>query len=164
MPSMRCKACDADNREELEALGLQCISGEMSWREAERQGGYPRQSLLNHMEKHYVNAVVREAEDEMDGLILDAVAELRASMKMAPTEVKPLYAAAIVNLRGLQDTKPSQQHLITALKTIQEMTGMRQEQRMMLSFIDAMEFAKPAVSVPARPMLVENLADSKGGE
>ena len=52
--------------------------------------------------------------------------------------MKPLFAVAIRNLRGLGDTKPSQQHLIQALKTIQEMTGMKQEQRMMLQFAEAM--------------------------
>lgn len=108
------------------------------------------------MEKHYVEAIVRGAEEELDALIAEAVVDLHDAMRMAPPEVKPLYAAAIVNLRGLKDTKPSQQHLIQSLKTIQEMTGMRQEQRMMLTFAEAM-FQK---KLPTPLKAIENIADA----
>lgn len=139
MPPIPCKTCSATNQDELEAVGLRALSGEISWAEAARLAGFTRQQALqNHMEKHYVTAVVEEAKDELDGLIAEAVVDLQQAMRLAPPEVKPLYAAAIVNLRGLAQTKPSQQHLIQALKTIQEMTGMRQEQRMMLVYAEQM--------------------------
>ena len=131
----------------------------MSWREASREAGVPHyQSLQTHMHKHYTAAVIEAAADELDALIADAAVELRTQMQSAPAEVKPLYAAAIVNLKGLKSTKPSQAHLIQSLKTIQEMTGMRNEQRMLLTFMDQM-FPKAVSTVPERPMLVENLAD-----
>jgi len=60
--------------------------------------------------------------------------------------VKPLYATAIRNLRGLMETKPSQQHLIAALKGIHEITGMRMEQQMMLAFGQKM-FGAPQETV-----------------
>jgi hypothetical protein len=161
MAAATCKTCEAPNRDEIEALGLKAVSGEISWREAARDSGLARyQSLQNHMDKHYVDNVAREAESEFDTLVIEGVAELRQAMRTAPAEVKPLYAVAIMNLKGLAETKPSQQHLIQSLKTIQEMTGMRQEQRLMLTFIDSMFAKPPAVSEPARPILVQNLSES----
>lgn len=138
MALVRCITCLSEKQDELEAIGLQALSGDISWREAGRQADMAHMTLKNHMEKHYVAAVIQEAEDDLDNLIALAVLELKQNMAYAPAEVKPLYAAAIVNLRGLKDTKPSQQHLIQALKTIQELTGMRQEQRLMLTFAEAM--------------------------
>lgn len=149
----RCITCAADNQLELEAQGLEAMAGNISWREAGRRAGIAHVPLKNHMEKHYVDAVVAKADDELDSLIAVAILELAQNMLHAPAEVKPLYAAAIVNLRGLKETKPSQAHLISSLKTIQEMTGMRQEQRLMLTFAEAM-FNKPnaLVSTPARAL------------
>lgn len=138
---------------------------EVTWASASRQLGYGDQrSLKNHMEKHVTlrsraaqDVELRQAEDELDAAIEGAVEELFVSMRMAPAEVKPLYAAAIRNLRGLAETKPSQQHLIQALKTIQEMTGMKQEQRMMLQFAEAM-FAEVGAA-PARKALSAAVID-----
>jgi hypothetical protein len=141
-----CKTCLADNQDAIEAVGLQAMEGVISWRAAARELGWPDSSpLRNHMKQHYVAAVERSqnaellaAEAQLNESIDDAVQDLFQAMRMAPPEVKPLYAAAIRNLQGLADTKPSQQHLISALKTIQEMTGMKQSQRMMLAFAEKM--------------------------
>lgn len=158
MPPIPCKTCTADNTDELEAVGLRAMAGEISWREAAREVGWTRhQALQTHMNNHYVAGAVKEATDELDVLIVEAVGDLREAMRMAPAEVKPLYAAAIVNLQGLKNTKPSQQHLIQALKTIQEMTGMRQEQRMMLAYAEQM-FGEV---VPPSLKAIEAIADAE---
>lgn len=163
MAESKCITCTAENQAELEAIGIQAMSGDISWREAARRAGMAHIPLKNHMEKHYVDGVVAAADDQLDALIAQSIMELAQNMAVAPAEVKPLYAAAIVNLRGLKDTKPSQQHLIQSLKTIQEMTGMRQEQRLMLTFAEAMfkEVAstpKAAIAAPA------DYAELVGGE
>jgi hypothetical protein len=91
--------------------------------------------IKTHMEKHRLLA--HEQAEELgwgDFDFEEAIQDLVYASQMAPAEVRPLYAVAIANLRGLKDTKPSQDNLIKALKTIQEMTGMRQEQRLMLEF------------------------------
>lgn len=139
MGTTTCKTCLADNQEEQEALGLLAMSGEISWREAVRRLGLGHHApLQNHMRQHYVVARQAEVEDDFDKLVKEATADLMTQFSLAPPEVKPLILAAIHNIRELRDTKPSQQHLIMALKTIQEMTGMKQEQRMMLLFAEKM--------------------------
>ena len=159
MPSIPCKTCTAENQDELEAVGLRAMAGEISWREAGRLIGWTRhQALQTHMNNHYVAGVVQDAVDELDSMIAEAVADLSVAMRMAPAEVKPLYAAAIVNLKGLKSTKPSQQHLIQALKTIQEMTGMRQEQRMMLAYAEEMFGTK---KLPTPLKAIENIQDAE---
>lgn len=163
MAHVTCKACLADDQEAIEALGLRVLDGELTWNAARQELGWSDYRLLkNHMENHYAPAVERsqnqellDAEAQLQAGIDEAVTDLFASMRMAPAEVKPLYAAAIRNLRGLADTKPSQQHLISALKTIQEMTGMKQEQRMMLQFAAQM-FKKELADAPQKvPSLSE---------
>lgn len=155
-----CKVCLHDETPTLEAIGREALDEQISWRAAEREAqpyGISRQSLKNHMETHYAKAIERSldtellaVESEFDASVNLAVADLFDAMRMAPPEVKPLYMAAIRNLQGLKDTKPSQQHLIMALKTIQEMTGMKQEQRMLLQFAEQM-FGE--VAAPQRPVL-----------
>ncbi len=149
----RCQVCLAPNQSAIEAVGERALRGDLSWRAAAREAGMEDRyaSLKTHMESHFVEAQVREVEDEMEVAIKDAVQDLYRQMRSAPAEVKPLYAAAIRNLQGLRDTKPSQQHLIAALKTIQEMTGMRQEQRLMLHFAEAMF----GVGAPEEPLAIE---------
>lgn len=147
MGLVKCITCGSDEQAKLEAIGSEALAGDISWREAGRRAGMAHMPLKNHMEKHYVDAVVAEADELLDGLIATAIRELAENMAIAPAEVKPLYAAAIVNLRGLKDTKPSQQHLIQSLKTIQEMTGMKQEQRLMLTFAEHMGFG---ASIPVK--------------
>lgn len=136
--SPQCSICEHVNSAELEVYGRQALEGAISWREAARRGDLTHaQGLKNHMEKHFVSetAKVQSQLDDVLGLELAATeAELIEKMRVAPAEVKPLYATAIRNLRGLLETKPSQQHLIAALKGIHEITGMRMEQQMMLAF------------------------------
>lgn len=142
----RCTVCNADNRDFLEELGQQALDGAISWRAATREGGLPsHQSFKNHMEKHFAAPPSTEdvVMDALGGDIAGMVEELKAQARIAPPEVAPLYAVAIRNLAGLEETKPSQQHLIQALKAIQEVTGMKMEQRLML------EFARHQFGVPA---------------
>lgn len=142
-PATTCKICLDPDTALIEEFGREAEAGTYSWREAERRlaaRGTPftRRSLVTHMQKHVAAAEEKLVDDEFDRQIEMAVEDLFRAMRHAPAEVKPMYLAAIRNARGLKDTKPSQQHLIMALKSIQEMTGMKQEQRMMLVFAEAM--------------------------
>lgn len=133
----RCTVCNADNRDFLEELGQQALDGAISWRAATRDAGLnSHQSFKNHMEKHYAAPSSNEelVMDAMVGDLATMVEELKANARLAPPEIAPFYAVAIRNLAGLQETKPSQQHLIQALKAIHEVTGMKMEQRLMLEF------------------------------
>ena len=78
-------------------------------------------------------------ESERQLLIEEARKGLIESFALAPPDVKPLFLVAIQNLDGLRSMKPSAAELTRALKTIQEMTGMKNEQRMLLQFADARE-------------------------
>lgn len=140
----RCAPCNADNRDEQEALGVRAMNGELSWRAAATELGLTHGAgLKNHMEKHYVLPTRQATGHDYDVLIADSVEDLKAQMAVAPPELKPLYAVAIQNLVGLADTKPSQAHLIAAIKAIQEVTGMKMEQQMLLQYARHMEFEPP---------------------
>lgn len=137
MSQDRCSICNHDERDELEELGRQALEGELSWRGAADVGGLSHhKGLKNHMEKHFAlpPTVEEEAMASMTGDLAQMVEELKAQARIAPPEIAPFYAVAIRNLAGLEDTKPSQQHLIQALKAIHEVTGMKMEQRLMLEF------------------------------
>lgn len=132
-----CKTCEAHNQEEQEAAGLLALNGEIPWSEVARRFDLPNiKGIQNHMARHYVAppSEVEQVLTEFDSLLAESVQELIEQMRVAPAEVKPLYAVAIQNLQGINQTKPSQQHLINALKGIHEVTGMRMEQRLMLDF------------------------------
>lgn len=154
---MECGICTASNQNELEALGVAALKGDKSWAGAAREGGLKHgQALKHHMELHYVDAVERVVEgirEENDLLIADAVKDLQAQMAVAPADVAPLYAVAIHNLRGLQDTKPSQQALTNALKAIHEIQGMKTEQRMLLEF--SKHYEPNAIDVTPEPRAIE---------
>lgn len=137
-----CQVCLHDDRDALEGVGRQALSGAMSWREASRQSGVPHMSLKNHMEKHFVAEATAQATEALTEDITETLANLRRNAALAPVEVQPLYFVAIRNLEGLMDTKPSQQHLLAAIKAIHEVTGMRNEQRILLAFA-AEHFAVP---------------------
>ena len=132
-----CKTCEALNQDEQEAVGLLAVNGEIPWTEVAKRLNLPHpKGVQNHMARHYVAppTEVEEAMTEFDGLLADSIEEMIQQMRLAPPEVKPLYAVAIQNLKGIGETKPSQQHLINALKGIHEVTGMRMEQRLLLDF------------------------------
>jgi hypothetical protein len=51
-----CKTCAAPDEERgrIEALGLRALSGDISWRAAQRELGWPNHGpLKNHMTEHY---------------------------------------------------------------------------------------------------------------
>lgn len=147
MASIACKACAADDIQMLEAIGNKALWGALSWRAAAGQAGVRPDTLKNHMEKHVVLEAVREAQaaeaDRLDEMIAEARAGLEQQFYLAADDVKPLVLVAIQNLEGLRLTKPSQETLIKALKTIQEMTGMKNEQRLMLEYANKMFGQKP---------------------
>lgn len=62
---------------------------------------------------------------------------LEAELAVAPPTIAPLYAVALRNLEGLEETKASQEHLIRALKAIHEITGLQLQQRMLVTFAAA---------------------------
>lgn len=97
------------------------------------------------MQRHYVAPLSpeEEATATVPLLVAQTIEELTQQIHMAPVEVKPFYLIAIQNLRALDRTQPSQQHLINALKAITEVTGMKMEQRMMLQYGQAMFGSAP---------------------
>lgn len=131
-----CSICALDNLEEVEAASASALRQKGLWAGLGRRFNVNRQSLQNHMERHWV-APVTATESALAGLdaaIAQNIEELLHQMSAAPPELKPLYAVAIQNLQDLAQTKPSQQNLIAALKGIHEITGMKMEQRLMLEF------------------------------
>ena len=159
-----CRICEEsdERRAEIEALGLRAAAGELSWRAATREAGLPyHQPLINHMDKHYVSdaqRLERKVDDDLAVEIEKTSLELLAQMRIAPLEVRPLYATAIKNLRELADTKASQQHLIQSLKAISEITGMKMEQQMMVAFAGQMFGGQigPATHDPVRELEAGN--------
>src|SRR5262245_28916166 len=102
MTTADCKTCNAsdDERERIEAVGLRALNGEMSWRAAQRELGWPNAGpLKNHMTEHYLVSSVRKVDDELSGHIEDSVRELEAMWRTAPPEVKPLYLVLMQNMR-----------------------------------------------------------------
>lgn len=130
-----CQVCLHDDRDALEALGRRALTDPTySWRQASRDTSVPHMSLKNHMERHFVADHEAQAQEALTEDVADTLRNLRRNAALAPTEVQPLYFVAIRNLEGLMDTKPSQQHLLAAIKAIHEVTGMRNEQRILLAF------------------------------
>lgn len=121
----------------MEADGLLALNGEIPWSEVQRRWDLSNiKGIQNHMRRHYQPPPSEDEqfEEQFDPLVADSITDLAEAMKYAPPEVKPFYAIAIQNLKGLKDTKASQQHLINALKAIHEVTGMKMEQQLMLQF------------------------------
>jgi hypothetical protein len=92
--------------------------------------------VQNHMQRHWTPPPPpgQEADEDLDALIEDTMAQLREEARYASVNVKPFYLTAIHNLKGLRGTNASQQHLTAALKAIHEVTGMKMEQQLMLDF------------------------------
>lgn len=160
MAAVRCLVCLAADIEMLEARGAEALEAErtkapggLSWRRAVEGTAIRGEQLKNHMLKHVVQPEIQAATDEHDehmrALIEEAKADLEAQFRIAPADVKPLILVAIHNLDFLRLTKPSAENLIKALKTVQEMTGMKNEQRMLLAFGQAKFGKKAEVAAPA---------------
>lgn len=146
MPFDSCSVCSLTNkeREEVEETGVLALRRDISWREAGRRlthlGFTHPNGIKNHMEKHFEPAgkkALEVLEDDLTQKIADTKRVLLDSIDTAPPLAKGLYIAAIRNLDAIMETKPSQKDLIQALKTIQELTGMRLEQQMLLQFAQA---------------------------
>ncbi len=115
------------------------------------------------MDRHVIAPAIKAAEDEaadeMTKLIAEAKQGLTEQFWFAPADVRPLILVAIHNLEGLRNTKTSQETLVKSLKTIQEMTGMKNEQRMLLGFAQAM-FKPKALEVIDVPALAVGDGDA----
>lgn len=133
-----CGICAAHNQSNAEEVGLKALSGEISWREASRLSGYGHSNLKRHMEQDYVERVVRDEQTEFGRLVETVEASLKRYLYTVPDDTKPLVLIAIHNLKGLEDTPVSQKNLIDTLKTVQQMTGLKTENRLMLQFAEAM--------------------------
>lgn len=149
MPS--CKPCEADNREQMEEMALEAVQGRLSWREVARQLGLSHhQGLKNHMERHY--AGISDPSQQLNELIEKNIKELEDQLVLATPEIKPFFFMIIHNLRGLANTKPSQQNLNAALKAIHEVVGMKTQNRLMMDFAMA-AFKKRESELPNAPVL-----------
>lgn len=132
-----CRICERDDVETLEEDALPALLGQVTWQSVATKYDLPNiKGLQNHMKRHYIPPPTAEEEvaNALDPLIHQVAKELAEQMAYAPPEVKPFYVVAIQNLRGIKSTKPSQKDLISALKAIHEVTGMKMEQRLMLEF------------------------------
>lgn len=81
---------------------------------------FPR-TLTTHKQQHMGAAADAKSEWRET---LDAVRdELRKEMAGASVLIKPLYLVSLRNLDALEDTKPSQEALIKAVKALSDITG-----------------------------------------
>lgn len=117
--------------------------------EAEHGEKIYERSFSVHFAKH---ASVAEASEELE-IIKE---KLREDMASAPPTVAPLYLLVLQNLGQLESTKASQKDLISALKSIHEITGMQLRQRLLVSFAEA----RARRNGPPRP---GNVAEGDGG-
>lgn len=168
--NVNCGICNSDRIDEIEAAGALAVRGERSWRSVCQEFEWSHHApIKNHMEKHWSppKTASEQALEGLDALIADALDGLQTQMRLAPPELKAFYAAAIHNLKGLAETKPSQQHLMMALKGIHEVTGMKIEQRLMLDFAQAMfegrVNAAPKAEALPRGVVVDTEAELTGG-
>lgn len=135
-----CRACNSEDRDRIEALGFEALEGRTSWRKAAADAGYSHHAgLKSHMENHFRRPQADDVEFEMNwsALVSPALEGLKAQMAVSPPELAALLAVAMHNLLGLQETKPSQANLVGALKAVNEVTGMKMEQRLLLEFSQA---------------------------
>ncbi len=160
-----CSICIHLSQPDIEAAGNRAINGDLSWRAAAAMFDVRSQPLKHHMLTHVLQPEVAAAQaeltNEMDLLIQEAKEGLLEQFRLSPADVKPLILVAIQNLDGLRNTKPSMETLIRALKTVQEMTGMKSQQRLMVDFAKAMYAPResPALSVSKPEVLqVDNLS------
>lgn len=135
---MKCLVCASDQQEFLENLGNKALGGSLSWREAARLGelSHPR-GLQNHMEKHYVaqaEVVEAEVKSTLEGLISNTQASLMVDYEHAPPDVQALILTVVHNLGGLEATKPSQGHLLDAIKKAHEIVGLKTQNQLMLEY------------------------------
>lgn len=166
-----CNNTEPELRKKLEFQGALCLKGAQTWRGAIREAGdesYSGQQLKNHMTKH-VKVVqdvgdIAKNESTLKQRIQFTIQGLLAKMVTAPVELQPLYAVAVHNLMRIEETQPSQANLIKALDTIQQITGMKMQQAMLLQFATAafQEAAIEVIEVPEPKAEIETSWESKG--
>lgn len=116
------------------------------------------------MERHVLEPEIEAAEtaieDEFRTLIEEAKDGLRSLFRTSPPDVKPLILVAMHNLDELRRTKGSQADLTKALKTVQEMTGMKNQQKLLLGFAENMQFKpKPIPSTNEKVLEIEGVEE-----
>lgn len=161
-----CKVCNAPNRDAIEALGREALDGTRSWRSCAdpAKGGFDglnHTSLKNHMEKHFVSETQREIEDEWKSMVGETIEELKLKMAQVAPELRGYYVVMVQNLQGLLDTKPSQENLLKAMKFLQEATGMKQQQQLLLDYLKAFKSAPKPRAVESASEVVEELPEAE---
>lgn len=149
----QCAVCNAEDIDELEEVGRQAMAGDISWRKAAEVSGRTRQSLKTHMESHVLAQVEKSANDEFEAMVEQAISELAIKFASAPPELKADYLVAMHNLRGLKDTKPSQQNLIAAMRAVNEVIQMKQNTALMFQFARAAFNAAPKPAELEQPVI-----------
>jgi len=66
------------------------------------------------------------------------VEELHHEMQMAPPTVKTLYMLLIRQIDGIKNAKPSADAIVKTTTAIAQITGMRQQQALLLAYADKM--------------------------
>ena len=77
-------------------------------------------TLVDHKKKHMVNA---EADSAFRTKVDAVRVKLEQEMQGASVLIQPLYLVALRNLDALEDTNPSQDALIKAVKALGDITG-----------------------------------------
>lgn len=138
MPRPSCNICKADNRDDIEALGVAALAKKMSWTAAAKEGGVPAyKSLQNHMEKHFTSEVAgsQEETDEFQLLVNETYEAIVAEAKLTPD---PHRRSELLeeahNLKGLPHTKPSQEHLQRIRKERREAAKTATQMELMVAF------------------------------
>ena len=133
--STRCLICRSGKAGTIEAVGDLAKAGTISWREAARRTGYRVDTLKRHMEAHVT--VPDTTGGPLEELVTQTISSLEEMYPTLPPDVRPLLLVVIHNLQHLATTRPSQQHLIQALQALGEITGMKQQNRILLEFAKA---------------------------
>lgn len=143
----RCSVCTHADRELAETAGAEALAGAISWRQAALPFGVRHEQLKRHMEAHVVAPAEAELSEqeasEFDALVARAKDGLLEQFDYLPPDIRPLLLIATHNLDGIKRSRASMETLIKALKAIQEMTGMKQEQRLMLEMARNTRRPKP---------------------
>ncbi len=144
-PCPICTEASPEERARVEAEGVEAMNEKKPWKVAWRDSGTGASEYFfkKHMAEHY-KPPAEEAFERVFSDLESMLEDLQVAAKMAPPEVRPLYAVAMHNLRLLEETKPSQQNLILALKGIHEITGMKAQQRVLLDYARAAFGTTPA--------------------
>ena len=126
-----CSVCINPHREFIEAQLAKGMAYRQIIAEVNAKGGGSLSlSTISYHKNHVV--VVDPFEESQAQLVED----LHREMAMAPPTVQPLYMVLIRQLDGIKGMKPSADSVIKAATAIAQITGMRQQQALLLAYAD----------------------------